>query len=74
MIRKVMTIQSTTDPSTMIIRLAALLDGRTLSHFERGFICSVNSWSRNGTDPHRLSCKQIARVEELYREKFGEAE
>lgn len=69
-----MTVQATLDTGTMVKALAKLLDGRTLSHFERGFICSVHSWSRNGTDPHRLSCKQIARVEELYREKFGEAE
>ena len=61
-------------PIPLGMQLAAMLDTNDLNHWERGFVCSVNSWSRNGTDTHRLSDEQIETVEKIYRQHFGDAE
>jgi len=60
--------------NAMVKQLEALLDTRDVSAWENTFLHSISVRADAGRDTSRLTDRQIARLEELYRKHFGDAE
>jgi hypothetical protein len=55
-------------------QVGAMADTRDLNTWENDFVKRVVEQSRNGQDTRTLSPAQVAKVEELYRRHFGDAD
>ena len=58
----------------IVRQLEGLLDTRDLTAWENNFVRNLVERTDQGQNTGQLSIKQIARMEELYRKRFGDAE
>lgn len=58
----------------MIMQLSALTGSSDLNQWEHDFVVSVTTVTYDGVDTSRITEKQIAVVERIYRKHFGDSE
>lgn len=58
----------------IVKQLEPMLGTADLTAWEQGFVENIVERSDHGRDTLKLSANQIARMEDLYRKHFGDAE